>query len=210
MMHPTADWTDVLKEILKDPNAIRRLLEHPQSIGERYGSLPPEMRDLLIEFFQQVRAEIDSRIKGDLLARDKVYRVFQSSQHAFNDMRVMNRIIFGIGILLIGVSLWLAFTGQREAYVLLFGTGGIVTLLTHLFRPLRGVRDALSDFLQAHITFETVNQQIGAWHPTYFQPRDINEVQQVSDALQGIRESSVRLLQHALEEKGTKRDKRGG
>jgi deoxyxylulose-5-phosphate synthase len=109
------------------------------------------------------------------------------------------------------VSVWLGITGQREIYVLLFGGMGIVSLIAYLLvRPMQGVRDALSDFLQAHITFDTANQQIGAWHPKYFMPKDIHEVQQVSDTLQGIRESSARLLEHVLEQKGTELTRKGG
>ncbi len=210
-MNTAIEMADVLKDALENDQVLDRWLERPQDIYKHYSSLSPEVKELLVKFFRQINLQIDARVRGDLLAHDRVKQVFHSSQTAFNDMRLMNLIIFIVGVALVTVSVWLGITGQREIYVLLFGGMGIVSLIAYLLvRPMQGVRDALSDFLQAHITFDTANQQIGAWHPKYFMPKDIHEVQQVSDALQGIRESSARLLEHVLEQKGTELTRKGG
>jgi len=210
-MNTAVEIADVLKDAVGNDQVLDRWLDRPQDIGTQYRSLSPEAKDLLIEFFRQINLRIDARVRGDREALDRVMQIFRASQKAFNDMRWMNWIIFSVGVALVVVSVGLGITGQREVYVLLFGGMGVVSLIVYLLvRPMQGVRDALSDFLQAHITFETVNQQIGAWHPKYFMPKDIHEVQQVSDALQGIRESSARLLEHVLEHEGTELTRKGG
>ncbi len=210
-MNTAIEMADVLKDALENDQVLDRWLERPQDIDKHYSSLSPEVKELLVKFFRQINLQIDAHVRGDVSALDRVMQVFQSSQRAFNDMRLMNWITFSVGVALVAVSVWLGITGQREIYVLLFGGMGIVSLIAYLLvRPMQGVRDALSDFLQAHITFDTANQQIGAWHPKYFMPKDIHEVQQVSDTLQGIRESSARLLEHVLEQKGTELTRKGG
>lgn len=189
--------TDILKRTVTDDEFLKILAEHPQKAFKEYPSLTTEERASLVKLFE--------KFTGVGFATHKLEEVFESSRRAFIDMRIMNWIAFLVGIVLVSVSIWLGISGQREVYVAIFGSMGIVSLITYLLvRPMKGVRDALSDFLQAHITFETVNQQIGIWHPEHFKPKDIQDVREASNALQAIRESSVRLLQEVLEEKSAK------
>ena len=203
-MSPSNDWSSLLQEASKDPQLAGRLIENPRGVlQDPRWAIGPEEGQVLERFLAQINRYYETRAGGQGLATYKVAQVFESSQHAFSDMRIMNWGVFLVGIILVATSLVLGVTGQREMYVLLFGGMGIVGLVTFLLvRPIHQVRDALSNFLQAHITFETMNHQIGVWDPRYFTPKDIEQVKEMSQALGQIRESSVRVLQDVLEEKG--------
>jgi len=199
-MTTTHELTDVLTRVMGDDKLCKRFLQDPQLIVKQYPDLDIEQRDLLVRFFATTAACLQEELRGSRFAQERLEQIFLSSRKAFNDIRVMNWIAFGIGIVLIALSVRLGATGQREVYVALFGTMGVVTLVAYLLvRPMHGVRNALSDFLQAHIIFDTANQQIGVWH--HFEPGCEEEVEKASRALQGIRETTVRLLEDVLEGK---------
>jgi len=188
--------TDVLERAAVDEEFLKRLREQPQeAIKEYVSSLNPEERDALVDLFE--------KLKGAGLAAHIFEEVFLSSRRAFTHMLIMNWVIFSVGVILVLLSIWLGVSGQREVYVAIFGGMGIVSLIGYLLvRPMKGVRDALSDFLQAHIIYDSFNHQIGVWY--HFKPSNIEETKEASKALQDIRESSVHLLQEALEDKVTK------
>jgi len=154
--------------------------------------------------------------RGKMLATHKLEEIFKSSHKAFTDMRIMNWIAFAVGIILIGVSVGLGISGQREIYVSLFGGAGILSLFAIIFRPMKGVRDALSDFLQACVISDSFNHQIGVWFEfTHVQNEEgkeirrtltLEEAKEASKALHGIMESSTRLLREILENKDSKED----
>jgi len=204
-MNHTCTLTDILREAVKDEKFLDRLRRYPQEAVRKH-SLSFDDEVVIVDLFK--------KLSGEELARRKVEEVFESSRYAFTEMRVMNWLIFMIGIVFVAVAIWLGISGQREVYVLLFGAAGISSLYAQLFRPMKGVRDALSDFLQAHIIFESANHQIGVWYNfEYTQDEEGNairrtlsleEAKEVSKALQEIRESSARLLQEVLEGKSVK------
>jgi ABC-type multidrug transport system fused ATPase/permease subunit len=160
---------------------------------------------------ERVRRDEEEARKDQEAARKKVDDVFDSSRKAFTDMRVMNWVVFVVSVFLVALAVWLGVTGQQAVYALLFGTLGIFSLVAMLFRPMWGVRDALCDFLQAHMTFESFNQQVGVWwevkgggQETLRHFQTVAEAREASQDLERARETSVRLLQEMLKEKEPK------
>lgn len=199
-MPTVSDLTRVLSATIKDEDLFRQLLSDPYSVRQRYPELDQEQAGLLVALFMEARAQMQRDAAGRRVAEKRLQDIFSCLQRAFTDLRLMNWIAFIVGLGLVVLAVWLGVTGQDVIYAALFGTMGVVTLVAYLiFKPMRGVRNAISEFLQAHIIFDTANHQIGVWYT--FKPGNLHEAQAASRALGEIRETSVDLLRNASKER---------
>lgn len=185
---------DILRKAVQNDAYFKKLFYSP-SETLKDSKIAEEDKTLLIDLM--------NRSSNQRKARDKVDQVFETGLYTFSDMRWMNWITFVVGLGLIGIAISLVFIGSNEIYVVLFGGGGIVTLVLQLLvGPLKNAPLALSTFLQSHIIFDSYNHQVGIWteyqrdaRETTKKPIELYEALSADAAFNDFREKSVELLQ---------------
>jgi len=180
---------DILRKAVQNDTYFRKLFNSP-SETLKDSKIAEEDKTLLIDLMNQ--------LSNQRKAGEKVDQVFETGLCTFSDMRWMNWITFAVGLILISIAIVLVLIGSNEIYVVLFGGGGIVTLVLQLLvGPMKNAPLALSTFLQSHIIFDSYNHQVGIWYELQHAKEtfDLQGAISADKAHNKFREESVRLLQ---------------
>jgi hypothetical protein len=87
---------------------------------------------------------------------------------AYKSAIVMHNVTFYLGVMLILIATYTAYTGQEILGAILGGSGLGTVIVVFLHGPINGVRRSVRNLIQLELIYNSYTKQIGFWRPYAF------------------------------------------
>ena len=197
------DEVSQLKQMLSTP--IRDRLAGPElPIESPFPGGPAFPPALAQKFMEEQHDFMIQTMKLRLSLTEKalevVKKTFDRSAGTFATITWMNRVMFGVGVMLFLYAAILAASTHAQIYSLLFGGLGAMSFITLFMRdPIERIQRALANLVQVQVVFMTYFDQISWWEGLASIPKgthpDPENIERASAALQQRTLEALELLQ---------------
>jgi len=126
---------------------------------------------------------------------DLFYRTIGHAELAFRINIIINIIVVGVGIILLGYSIVYSWTNNLDVYSVAFGSLGVLNfVVTFYFTPQRRIQKTVGDLTQLQIIYRTYCSQIESINDL----GRLHEMDMTPEKLSTINEQFEKVTNYAL------------